>query len=805
MNPSSDPTPGAWRFSPSRVALIYAAFAVLWIVASGALLTLSIEDPVWQGRLETGKGLLFVLVSSSLLYLLLRQWRDQSLVPVSQAAQRPSGIRWRVLSFLVLAAIVPLTGLVVVKIYGPQIERDAFASLEVIAELRVRQMENWLDERRADGSVIMSSPDIIRLVAAFKHGSGNRVRDELSDRLTAALDAQQYDAVSLVDPQGKSLLSIGQHDQPGREATDTITRALLGGLPLFSELFADSAGNRHLDLVVPLFLLENGLQQPLGALILHVSPNKFLLPSLKRWPVASASGEMLLVRRDGNSVLFMNELRQSQGGNLSLRLPLDRADFPEAYAVKEARSGVRQGMDYRGVAVFAAYRPVTGTEWVIIAKLDRDEVLAPLRSLAFWVSLVALLAISAVGGVMLVLWRQRGRNQQLELQAQADRLLRQFYDLPFIGIAISSPVTKRWVKFNDRLCEILGYSREEMFAVSWVEMTHPDDLAANIAALERVMRGESDGYILDKRFIRKDGRIVHVTLDAKCLRAADGTPEYILATMQDITERKLAEAKIQQLTRIYATLSECNQAIVRCTSQEELFPQICRFAVELGGMKLAWIGLIDPDSLMIRPVASFGEGAADLSEIRISADPETSFGRGALGSAIREQKPVWISDYLNDPRTVVWHEHARRAGWGAVAALPLSRNGVIIGTFALISGEINAFDEAVRNLLTEMANDISFALNAFDREAERQRIQAALRESESRFRDLYEKAPLAYQSLDIEGNILEVNNAWLKLLGRSHDEVVGTFVGDYLTDVSIKTLQHEFPRFQSKGRVDVSP
>ena len=92
-------------------------------------------------------------------------------------------------------------------------------------------------------------------------------------------------------------------------------------------------------------------------------------------------------------------------------------------------------------------------------KLDRAEVLRPLYDLAFWVSLVTLLAIAVVGAIMLVFWRQRARTHQLEILAQSNHLMRMFYDLPFIGISMTSPETGRWVRCNDRFCEIMGYSR----------------------------------------------------------------------------------------------------------------------------------------------------------------------------------------------------------------------------------------------------------------------------------------------------------------------------------------------------------
>ena len=749
-----------------------------------------------------GPGLFYVLASSALLYLLLRQWRKPLAGVIPDDLLRPDRLRWRVLSFVLLAAIVPLTGVLVVKIHGPKIEREALANLEAIAELRASQIEGWRSERRNDAMLIKASPDIIKAVTALQHGSATISREEARDRLISAVDAEDYDAALLVDTRGQTLQSFGPHAPLSASLQKVMSSALAGGLPLYDELSIDAEGAVSLALVVPLFVFDNGVRLPLAALILRISPEKSLFSGIKRWPTASSSGETLLVRRDGDSVLFLNKLTQPKGENAFLRIPLDRLDSPAAMAVREGRSVTGQGTDYRGVPVFAAYRPVADSEWIVVAQLDRDEVLTPLRSLSFWVCLIALLAIATISGVMLVLWHQRGRTQQLEMQTQADRLLRQFYDLPFIGIAICSPETRCWLKFNDRLCEILGCSRAEMLAASWSERMHPDDLASYDAALKHVMRGESEGFILDTRFVRKDGRVVCTTLDAKCLRRADGVPEYILATMQDITERKLTEAKIQRLTRMYSALSECNKAIVRCVSEDELFAQICRLIVDCGVMKLAWIGLVDAETRRVVPVAGFGEGQEELHAMQVTTDAASPYGRGATGTAIRECTPSWIQDVQNDPMTLPWRERGGRLWGRSMASLPLQRSGSCVGALTIYGDEVDAFDEAVRQLLLEMALDISLALTSFARDAERRQIAEALCESECRFRDLYEKAPLAYLSLDVEGNILEVNGAWLRLLGRTRGEVAGTFIGDYLSDVSQQTLAQEFPKFQASGRVD---
>jgi PAS domain S-box-containing protein len=144
---------------------------------------------------------------------------------------------------------------------------------------------------------------------------------------------------------------------------------------------------------------------------------------------------------------------------------------------------------------------------------------------------------------------------------QNEAILSLFYDLPFIGMAITSPETLRWVKFNDRLCEIFGYSREELMDLTWTEITHPDDLDLDVAEFTDVIWGKSEGYVMDKRFIRKDGQIIYATIDVKCIRKPDRTVDFFVATVQDISDRKNAENALQKLNE------ELEQRIEERTSE----------------------------------------------------------------------------------------------------------------------------------------------------------------------------------------------------------------------------------------------
>jgi diguanylate cyclase (GGDEF)-like protein/PAS domain S-box-containing protein len=127
-----------------------------------------------------------------------------------------------------------------------------------------------------------------------------------------------------------------------------------------------------------------------------------------------------------------------------------------------------------------------------------------------------------------------------------DEQYENYFKLGLIGMAVTS-LEKGWVEVNDKLCEILGYPREELIELSWAEITHPEDLEVDVAEFNRVLAGEIEGYSMDKRFIRKDGEVIFANISANCIRRDDGSIDHFVAFVQDITDRKATEIKLQQL------------------------------------------------------------------------------------------------------------------------------------------------------------------------------------------------------------------------------------------------------------------
>jgi PAS domain S-box-containing protein len=446
------------------------------------------------------------------------------------------------LVFVGFVLFVPILGWLVWKVNAPQFERDAHANLESVVSLKAEAIETWLGERYGDAAVITHSPGLVSNIAAFLNGDTGR-QDAIRDRLQTTHDVYRYANIQILDLAGGLRFSLSTHSHVSSQARALFGKALESGQVQFAGLFTDAAdGEPQIDFVVPLFDWRNGQRVAIGVMVLHSDPRHFLFPYIQRWPTSSASSETLLVQREGDSAIFLNPLRHSTAKVMSMYLPLADSALPAAMALKTQKAGVMAGVDYRGVPVLAAYRPVKGTGWVIVGKVDRSEIDAPMWRLVAWISLVAVVALGLIGLVLQLLWRQQEQARQYE--AQASRLLANFYDLPFIGMAITSPETRRWVKFNDRLCQILGYSRDELPGKTWAEMTHPDDLAKDVAEFERVLSGESEGYDLDKRFIRKDGKVVDCELAVRCVRRQNGSVDFILATVQDISERIQARREL---------------------------------------------------------------------------------------------------------------------------------------------------------------------------------------------------------------------------------------------------------------------
>jgi len=326
--------------------------------------------------------------------------------------QKPGLLPWKLVAiFLLLTAAVGAAGYFY---YADQLAREKLArqqDLAAIANLKARQLAEWRKERIAEAKSILATsfmpPNLDKWLAGGRRDDG--LRDALLAWMAAPRHTRHYSQIYLLDTQGKAMLSFPNGDTlPDAHTVAHALEALRQKSIILQDFhFYSDGGAPHLDLCVPLTASRPGAPAgEIGVLVFEIDPPRFLYPLIQSWPTPSPSAETLLVRRDGDKVVFLNELRHHRQTAATLSFPLSQTNLLAAKVVL-GQEGIVEGVDYRGKPVVGAITRIANSPWALVAKMDKDEFYAPIYQRA---RLLALLVASLIGGAALsiiFLWRQQ--------------------------------------------------------------------------------------------------------------------------------------------------------------------------------------------------------------------------------------------------------------------------------------------------------------------------------------------------------------------------------------------------------------
>ncbi len=326
----------------------------------------------------------------------------------------------------------------------------------------------------------------------------------------------------------------------------------------------------------------------------------------------------------------------------------------------------------------------------------------------------------------------------------------------------------RYQHFNHRLGEVFHLSLDKSIGKTEAQLFPPAQ-AAVCRANDRKMLRAGVAMAFEEITIQDDGP--HTSLVTKFpLRDADGKIHAIGGIVTDITERKRTEERIARLNRMQAILADIDRAIVRTHDLQELLDEVCRVAVQKGGFKLAWIGMVSTDG-SVPPVALAGTtGYLDGLRVVIHNKP---MGRGPVGTSIRENRPVVIDDISGSPRMAPWRDQARQFDLNYVASFPIRISGKVVGAFTVYAPQAGLFDANEVDLLTQVSDEISYALTAISDLAARKEAEAALRRSEHNLSIFFNQAPIGMVWLSAGGTILRANLSQLEMLGYLAKDYLG--------------------------------
>jgi|WetSurMetagenome_2_1015567.scaffolds.fasta_scaffold00168_24 PAS domain S-box-containing protein len=277
--------------------------------------------------------------------------------------------------------------------------------LLAVANLKAEQLVSWRKQRLADANLVASSHvlDFVRNGPRFPKYADDGL-SRIRDMLSVLRDNFGYSAVFVTDVGGRLITGTeAPEGEPLYVDTASIRRAVREKKPLVVDFYRCSACDCiHMDIVAPLGLTAADSRHPPVVLVFRSDPEKFLYPLIQRWPTPAKTAETLILRREGDSVVFLNELRHRKGTALLLKAPLSSPLLPAA-RVARGEEGFMEGADYRGARVFAVAKHLPETPWYLVSKIDKDEVLAPLAATGRLVFLIALL-LAAVSLMLIVAW-----------------------------------------------------------------------------------------------------------------------------------------------------------------------------------------------------------------------------------------------------------------------------------------------------------------------------------------------------------------------------------------------------------------
>ncbi len=479
-------------------------------------------------------------------------------------------IPWQfIVIFLSLSFVIALSGYFFYQNQKKHIKEEKQNELSAIAELKIKQITNWREERMRDASFIFNHPEIATQIKALQSYAVTSARPvKIPGWMDSMFKNLQYESMCIVSPEGRLIVSISKHTKQFKNTNVRmhLNKALESGEIFFSDLYKNGDKNIFIDIVVPILTYHNNKTSSAGAVILRIDPHEFLYPLIQSWPIPSKTAETLIVRRDGNDALFLNEVRHLKNSALSLRIPISKKEVPAAMAAR-GETGVIEGIDYRGIPVLAAIKPVPGSLWVMVAKVDMEEVFAPLIFRFRIITLLIIVLIGTAGLSMGLIWRNREAEIYLkeieERKRSEDALWEKRVQLE-LAIKASNIGLWDWdmrtnkVYFSPEWKIQIGYGDDELSNDfnEFQSRVHPDDIERILTTLNNYINNLRPDYEVEFRFQHKNGSYRWILARAQIYKDEYGKPYRMIGTHLDITERKQLEHEREKFMHLVDSSTE---------------------------------------------------------------------------------------------------------------------------------------------------------------------------------------------------------------------------------------------------------
>ncbi len=427
--------------------------------------------------------------------------------------QKPATPWLLIILFIIISASSILLGYFYYKSQKQRLLNDKKIELSAIADLKVRQIAQWRNERLSDAILLGENGPFIKQLSDYLHKPDDKtLRTDIMANLKSVTKNVNYKNLLLIDSTGKVRVYYPNQDTLLGENIDLLFPDLI---KLQSGILTDLQESEkisyiHLDLIVPLINMGKKDATTFGLLALRIDPREVLYPLIQSWPVPSKTAESLLVRQEGAEVVYLNELRFRKNSELVLRKSLSEEKLPAAMVFRGIEE-TTDGIDYRGASVVAAMKKVPGSPWYMVAKIDHNEVFSALNEQMTMIIIIIILFILTVGLLLgIIEWNENARFYREKYETELDHLaLRKHFDsiLKYANdIILLTDRNMVIIEANDRAAEVYQRDRNELIGMSLTKIRAPG--ALKDLEEENRMIDEIGYATYETTHIRKDGTII---------------------------------------------------------------------------------------------------------------------------------------------------------------------------------------------------------------------------------------------------------------------------------------------------------
>ncbi|MCX8038515.1 MAG: PAS domain S-box protein [Candidatus Sumerlaeia bacterium] len=669
-------------------------------------------------------------------------------------------------SFVAIVLVLATVGVWIYRKETEQIRRERWNALHAVGDLKVRQLVGWRNERLADVRVNATRVSLRQAVEEILTSGGSpSAKDLLQSRLQTISEAYGYQNVIIAGADGRVLFSLlPKLTELEASARKLVADAVAARGAIFGDFFRCPIDQEvHLDVAAPIL---DETSRPIAVLIFRSDPNKDLYPLIQSWPTPSRTAETLLVRREGDEVVYLNALRHTTAPALTLRIPLARKEVPAVQAVL-GRTGEFEGTDYRGIKVVSSLWQVPGSPWFMVAKVDAGEILAEayyrgrlialLAGLTILMTAIAAAFLGSVRRVQIFKSLYRAERERREAQEEVRATLYSIGDA-----VIVTDTAGRIRRLNRVAARLTGWSEAEATGKPLTEVFRIINEQTRAEVESPVVRVSREGVVIGLAnhtlLLSRDGREYPIADSGAPIRSEDGEVLGVVLVFRDQTDERAAQKEILARASQQAVVAELGRLALR-GDLSALHDQTVRRVAEVLGVELCKILELQPDGqrLLLRAGVGWNEGLVGSATVPAGLESQA-------GYTLKYGEPVIVEDLRTEKRfsgPPLLHDHGVVSGMSVVVAgreKPYGVLGAHTRTHRLFTKEDVYFLQSVGNLLAEAI-------------AHKQ-VEDQLRDSLERYYLLFHGSLDAVLLTIPDGRILDANAAACRMFGYTVEELV---------------------------------